>query len=88
MRTTFRIDDALLEELRRQAHGENVSLTGLLNRLLRAGMLTQHRRSPRRRRYREETHAMGAPRVDLGKALALAAALEDDEIAREMGLRK
>ncbi len=57
MRSTFRIDDDLLEELREQAH-------------------------------REETHAMGGPRADLRKALALAAALEDDEIVRKMTLRK
>ncbi len=47
-------------------------------------------REPRRprRRYREQTQAMGAPSVRLDKALALAAALEDEEIVRKMKLRK
>jgi hypothetical protein len=31
---------------------------------------------------------MGVPRVDLDKALALAAELEDEEILRKMALRK
>ncbi len=88
MRSTFRIDDDLLEELREQAHREKVSLTRLLNRVVRSGLQTKQGRAPRRLRHREETHAMGAPRADLRKALALAAALEDDEIVRKMTLRK
>jgi len=88
MRSTFRIDDDLLEELRERAHREKVSLTRLLNRVLRSGLQTKQGRAPRRLRHREETHAMGAPRADLRKALALAAALEDDEIVRKMTLRK
>ncbi len=39
-------------------------------------------------RYRQKTYAMGAPRVNLDKALALAAKLEDDEIARKLSLGK
>jgi hypothetical protein len=45
-------------------------------------------RAPRRPRHREQTYAMGEPRTDLRKALALAAALEDDEIVRKTTLRK
>jgi hypothetical protein len=88
MRSTFRIDDDLLEELREQAHREKVSLTRLLNRVLRSGMEAKRDRGGRRARYREQTYAMGEPRTDLRKALALAAALEDDEIVRKMTLRK
>jgi hypothetical protein len=88
MRSTFRIDDDLLEELREQAHREKVSLTRLLNRVLRSGMEAKRDRAPRRPRHREQTYAMGEPRTDLRKALALAAALEDDEIVRKMTLRK
>jgi len=88
MRSTFRIDDDLLEELREQAHREKVSLTRLLNRVLRSGLQAKPGLAPQHRRYREETHAMDAPRADLRKALALAAALEDEEIVRKMTLRK
>ncbi len=88
MRTTVRVDDELLEQLKAQARRENVSLTRLLNRALRAGMRAERSRPAKRRAYREQPHAMGAPRVALDKALALAAALEDGEVARELALRK
>ncbi len=60
MRSTFRIDDDLLDELREQAHKEKVPLTLMVNRVLRSGI----------------------------QALAAAAALEDDEVVREMNMRK
>ncbi len=88
MRTTVRIDDELLRTLKEQAQKQNISLTRLLDRTLRAGLqaLSEPRRP--RRRYREQTHAMGPPSVNLDKALALAAALEDEEIVRKMKLRR
>jgi hypothetical protein len=88
MRSTFRIDDDLLEELREQAHKERVPLTLLLNRVLRSGIQASRERSPRRAGHGEETVAMGVPRFDLNKALALAAALEDEETVRKLTLRK
>ena len=88
MRTTIRIEDELLERLKEQALRENVSLTNLVNRTLRAGM-QRSRAAPRRRsQYREKTYSMGAPRFDVDKALALAAGLEDEEVIRKMALRK
>jgi len=88
MRTTVRIADELLQKLKEQAHKENISLTRLLDRTLRAGMQPSRAPGRRRRRHREQTHAMGAPRIPLDKALALAAALEDEEIVRKVLLRK
>ncbi len=88
MRSTVRIDDDLLLELKERARKENISLTRLLNRTLRAGIQASHKPSPRKPRYREKTYLMGTPRVDLHKALALAAELEDEEIIRKMMLRK
>jgi len=87
MRSTMRIDDDLLMELKDHARKENVSLTRMLNRTLRAGLRAANFRIPRRR-HRETTYAMGQPRVDLRKALAMAAGLEDEEIARKLLLRK
>jgi len=88
MRTTIRIDDELLGKLKDEARKQNLSLTRLVDRTLRAGM--QATRAPRqpRRRYRELTHSMGTPNVSLDKALALAGVLEDREILRKMMLRK
>jgi hypothetical protein len=88
MRSTFRIDDDLLVELKARARRENVSLTRLLNRILRAGMQAARGRRPPRRRHQERTHAMGTPRVDLRKALGVAADLESEEIVRKAELRK
>jgi len=38
--------------------------------------------------YRENPVSMGKPQVDTVKTLSLAAKLEDDEVARELQLRK
>ncbi|MEQ1727876.1 MAG: ribbon-helix-helix protein, CopG family [Vicinamibacterales bacterium] len=88
MRTTVRLDDELLERLKAQARSENVSLTRLLNRALRAGLKVGAARRPSRRAYRERVHPMGAPRVALDKALALAGAFEDEDIVRELTVSK
>ena len=88
MRTTIRVDDELLQQLKAQARRENVSLTRLLNRTLRTGLQAGGARARKRPPYRERAHALGAPRLPLDKALALAAALEDDEIVRELALRR
>ena len=88
MRTTVRVDDEVLEQLKAQARRENLSLTRLLNRTLRAGMQAARKRPAKRPPYRERVCAMGVPRVDLDKALAVAATLEDEEIVRKLAQRK
>ena len=88
MRTTVRIDNGLLERLKVQARREKVSLTRLFNRVLAAGLRAGGARRRAPSRYRERVHAMGLPRLALDKALALAASLEDEEIVRELTVRK
>ncbi len=88
MRTTIRIDDELLRKLKEQARKEATPLTRLLDRTLRAGMRASPKSASTRRRHRERTHALGLPRITLDKALALAAALEDEEIVRKVLGRK
>ena len=88
MRTTVRIEDDLLLELKDKATQEKSSLTRVLNRTLRAGLRSAQGAKRPRPRYHEKTHSMGAPRVDLTKALSLAALMEDDEILRKKLLRK
>lgn len=85
MRTTLRIDDALLAELKERAQAEGVSLTELVNRVLRTGLEAKR---PRRRAVRIRPADMGAPRVDLDRALHVAGELEDEEILRKAALRK
>ena len=88
MRTTMRLDDELIEQLKARARKENISLTRLINRTLRAGLTAGGGRRRKRALYRERTHSLGAPYAGLDKALALAATLEDEEIVRKLVLRK
>jgi len=87
MRTTVRLDDVLLERLRARARLEKVSLTRMINRALKAGLDAARPRTRPQRAYRERVQAMGTPRLALDKALALAAALEDEEVVRELATR-
>jgi hypothetical protein len=89
MRTTLRIDDDLLYQLREQSHRERLPLTVLLNRVIRRSLEGRPSgRAKSRRQYREQGFSMGAPRVPLDQSLALAAILEDKEVAEEMARRK
>ena len=87
MRTTVRIDDDLMRELKERAHREEVSITSDLNQALRQG-LRAAKAPAKRKRFRQKTHNMGPPLIDLTKANAVAAALEDEEILRKMALGK
>ena len=84
MRTTVRLEDELLEELKARARRDNVSITRLLNRVVRLGLQAGEVRPTPRRPFREKPVSMGQPRVPLDKALALASSLEDEEIVREL----
>jgi hypothetical protein len=88
MRTTLNVDDDLLQTLKERAREEDLPFTRVLNRALRAGVDVLDRPAARRPRHREQVFAMGEPRFDLDRALALAAALEDEETVRELRLRK
>jgi hypothetical protein len=87
MRTTIRIDDDLMSDLRRRAAAERASLSSLVNRLLRLGLRALGEQRPKRK-FRQKTFRMGEPIVDLTKSLRIAALLEDEETARKMVLRK
>ena len=84
----MRLDDELLEQLKAEARKEKVSMTRLLNRALRAGLQAGGARRRPPAVYREKASAMGVPRLPLDKALSVASALEDEEIVRELMLRK
>jgi hypothetical protein len=86
MRTTVDIEPALLKRLRAEAHRRGESFKDSLNRTLRRGL--EDRLGPPPPPYRCPTFAMGEPSRSLEKALAVADALEADEVARELNLRK
>lgn len=87
MRTTVDIELGLLKRLRQEALRRRVAFKHLLNRLLRQGLEAPP--AAVAGRYQCPTFAMGtpAPTATLDKALGLAAALEDEEIAREVARR-
>ncbi len=85
MRTTVTLDPDVAAALERAARERRVSFKQVLNDAVRAGL-----RGPTEPRpYRLATRPMGLRAgVDLGKALALAADLEDQEAMRKLELRK
>ncbi len=88
MRTTTRIDDDVLERLKDLARKEEEPLTRVLNGMLRAGLQVARKTARQRRLHHEKTHAMGRPRMNLRKALAGAAGLENEETLPKLTLRR
>ncbi len=95
MRTTVRIDDDLMRELKALANRDQISLARLFNKILRRGLAAE--RDPRvkaRRPFRQKTANLGQLRVPPGlnvsphKALAIAAALEDEAILEKLARGK
>ncbi|HEY5218719.1 MAG TPA: hypothetical protein VIJ16_02865 [Gemmatimonadaceae bacterium] len=86
MRTTIDLDPHLLKRLRDEAHRRGVPFKDLLNGVVRRG-LEERPRQPAKT-YRCPAFSMGAPTHSLDKALAIADAMEADEVARELMLRK
>lgn len=84
MKSKVHIDDNLMAELKSRARIEQMSVTRTLNRVIRAGLAASSRPCEEGERYEEATVRMGRPRVEIDKALALATALEDEEIIRKM----
>jgi hypothetical protein len=86
MRTTVDLDPHLLKRLRTEAHRRGVSFKALLTRVLQRGL--EDRPAAAATPYRCPEFSMGAPQLPLDRALALADALENEEVARELPLRK
>jgi hypothetical protein len=88
MRTTLTIDDHIARALKELAQRSGKPLKQVVNETLRAGLsATGARRS---RPYKVKPAALGGvtPGINLDKALALADAIEDQELATKMQLRK
>lgn len=89
MRTTLTIDDQLARALKERAHRSGRPFKEVVNEALRSG-LTRTDALPCPRPYRAPAFNLGAPHsgVDLVKALSVADALEDEELARKLAMRK
>ncbi len=88
MRTTLILDDSVAKALKELAYKANKPFKDVVNEVLRAGLNAQ--RGPKAKPYRVRVVDLGdvAPGINLDKALALADALEDQEIAAKLELRK
>ena len=88
MRTTVTLDDQLFKELKALAAETRAPFKQVVNRALREGIRTL-RHAPRPKPYRTKTFRMGRlAGVNLDKARALVAHLDDEEVARKLALRK
>ena len=89
MRTTLTIDDNIARQLKAIVHRTGKSFKAVVNEALRAG-IENNRIAAAARPYRLDPVAMGevVGPFDLDKALRLADQLEDEEVAREIQLRK
>ncbi len=87
MRTTLTLDESLVRELKKRAAASGRPFKVVVNEALARGLATASRPA---KAYRLRTVALGGTHegVDLTKALRLAAALEDEEWARKLALRK
>jgi hypothetical protein len=85
MRTTVDLDRHLLRRLRDDAHREGIPFKEALNRAVRRGLEV---RAAADELYACPVFTMGAPLRSLDRALALADALEEEEVARKLALRK
>ncbi len=87
MRTTVRIEDDLLRDLKDRAQAGKKPLNQVLNDVIRRGLrCPESRRS--KKKFRQRTFSMGPALVDITKALQLAGELEDQEIIAKMARGK
>ena len=87
MRTTLTIDDVLITDLKQMAARQRLPFKKVVNQTLQAG-LGALKKPHGRGKLSLRSFKMGEPRIALDNALALAAALEDSEIARKLELGK
>lgn len=81
MRTTLRLEDDLLRELKKRARQEGRTLSELVNRAIRKSLAADGRP---RRVFRQKTRDLGRPSFDVAKANAVADALEDEALLRKL----
>ena len=74
MRSTVRIDDDLMQQLKERAARERLSLSRVLNRALRDGLRSAKPGRGALKPYREQSYAMGEAQFSVDQALAAAAA--------------
>jgi predicted transcriptional regulator len=86
-RTTVRLDDDLMRQLKERAKRDNISLTRLINDVIRRGLKSDGK--PRKRkRFVQKTYNMGLPLVDITHTNALLDELDVEEFRRKFATGK
>jgi hypothetical protein len=80
MRTTVTLDPDTEQIIRRRMAERGMSFKEALNDAIRSGVRVAGDRAP----FQTATAAMGESRVNLDRALQIAADLEDDELVRKL----
>ena len=80
MRTTVTLDPDTEQIVRRRMRERGMSFKAALNDAIRSGNAADAAAVP----FHTETAAMGESRVNLDRALQVAADLEDDELVRKL----
>jgi len=80
MRTTVTLDADTEQIIRRRMRERSISFKEALNEAIRDGIIEREDRQA----FTTETVSMGESRVNLDRALQVAADLEDDELLRKM----
>jgi hypothetical protein len=88
MRTTLTIDDGVAKALKELAHRSNKPFKQVVDETLRAGLRAAQARPSRPYKLKPASLGGALPGINLDRALALADALEDQELAAKMQLRK
>ena len=87
MRTTVTLDEDVERVLKAAMRDRGVSFKQALNDAIRTGLSKQASRP--KQRFVQKTYSLGAERFfRWDKALAVADAIEDEELIRKMALRK
>jgi hypothetical protein len=86
VRTTVTLDPDVQALLRLAMKERGLSFKDALNSAVRSGLI---QRKPERRRFVQKSYRLGGDRnFRWDKALAVAAAMEDEELTRKLSLRK
>ena len=87
MRTTVTLDPDVERMIRRAMRERSISFKAALNEAARTGLAGENKKAAKR--FVQKTFAMGAEQpFRWDKALAIADAMEDEELMRKMALRK
>ena len=81
MRTTVTLDEDVAQQIDQRMRERGASFKSVVNELLRRGLQASDDPEP----YSSPTFRLGVrPDVDIDKALALASAMDDEEVARKL----